>query len=273
VQLDVFEIIHVFIDPSLKEILRNGGARVLDVGCGPATWILEMASEFPGNKFIGVDLSPIFPTSIKPQNVELRQLNVLTCGLPFESDTFDFVYMRFMNLALTESQWPELTRELVRVCKPGGWVECMESDMQFDNEGPLSSKMNKLLRSYLTSQGINPMICSHMFHIMANTHGFTNLEEDHVFTPAKENVMALSKSFRPILRPIFDDLLNDGDPQDEICRLLPAASTTPTNGANENEHVDYYEMTTNHIVEKEVNSYKSSIRPRKTRKQHLTNKN
>ncbi|CAG8788819.1 17549_t:CDS:1, partial [Acaulospora morrowiae] len=96
----------------VKEMLEMGGARVLDVGCGPATWILEMAFQFPSSEFIGVDFSPVFPTSIKPQNVELKQLNVLTGGLPFESDTFDFVYLRFMNLALTEKQWPDLMQEL-----------------------------------------------------------------------------------------------------------------------------------------------------------------
>ncbi|RIB10444.1 S-adenosyl-L-methionine-dependent methyltransferase, partial [Gigaspora rosea] len=114
----------------VEEILRNGDdVHVLDIGCGPATWILEMASEYTSSSFIGIDLSPIFPSNIKPQNVDFYHMNVLN-GLPFEDNTFDFVYQRFMGLALTEEQWPILLLELVRVTKPGGWIEFMECDLQ-----------------------------------------------------------------------------------------------------------------------------------------------
>ncbi|CAG8625125.1 648_t:CDS:2, partial [Acaulospora morrowiae] len=169
-------------------------------------------------------------------------------------------------------QWPDLMQELVRVCKPGGWVECMECDMQFDNEGPFSLKMNQLLRSYLTSQEINPSMRSRISRIMADTSSLIDLKEEHVFTPlgkwggkigelAKENVIALSKSFRPILRPILNDVLSNSDPQDEIFRLLSAATTTTDaeSGTNENGCTDCYDIITKHITEKEVNSYRSSI--------------
>ncbi|CAG8748121.1 5675_t:CDS:2, partial [Cetraspora pellucida] len=73
----------------VEEILRAGGACVLDVGCGPATWILEMASEYTSSSFTGIDISPVFPSNIKPRNVEFYQMNVLD-GLPFEDNTFDF---------------------------------------------------------------------------------------------------------------------------------------------------------------------------------------
>jgi tRNA G46 methylase TrmB len=30
---------------------------VLDVGCGPATWLLELATEYPANNFYGIDIA------------------------------------------------------------------------------------------------------------------------------------------------------------------------------------------------------------------------
>ncbi|CAG8452215.1 2880_t:CDS:2 [Diversispora eburnea] len=152
-----------------------------------------MASDFPNSTFIGVDISPIFPASIKPHNVNFCQLNVITNGLlAFESNTFDFVYIRFMNLALMENQWSELLQELIRVCKPGGWIECMEGDLQFDNE---------------------------------------DFEKEHKSTPigkwggrvgelAKENIIALSKSLKPILQPILNNwIIDNNESNDETFNI------------------------------------------------------
>ncbi|CAG8612999.1 1494_t:CDS:2 [Acaulospora morrowiae] len=106
---------------------------------------------------------------------------------------------------------------------------------------------------------------------MADTSSLIDLEEEHVFTPlgewggkigelAKENVIALSKSFRPILRPILNDVLGNSDPQDEIFRLLSRLQAfNSTFNFAENGCTDCYDIIANHIAEKEVNSYRSSI--------------
>ncbi|CAI2185370.1 17066_t:CDS:2, partial [Funneliformis geosporum] len=102
---------------------KENHACVLDVGCGPGTWVTEMAYEYPSAVFVGVDISPIFPSELKkPENATFLQ-NMLD-GLPFEDDTFDFVYQRFLASAISEEQWKdEVIYELYRVTKPGGWVE------------------------------------------------------------------------------------------------------------------------------------------------------
>src|SRR6185369_10108053 len=38
----------------------------LHYSCGAATWLLEMATEYPACSFTGIDISPMFPTEIKP---------------------------------------------------------------------------------------------------------------------------------------------------------------------------------------------------------------
>ncbi|CAG8571309.1 27036_t:CDS:2, partial [Dentiscutata erythropus] len=228
----------------VEEILRNGGVRVLDIGCGPATWILEMASEYTSSSFIGIDLSPVFPSNIKPQNVQFYQMNVLD-GLPFEDNSFDFIYQRFMGLALTEEQWPILLLELVRVTKPGGWIEFMECDFQFDNEGPISSRVNKAAQMYLKSQGINASICSHIPQFMADVQNLIDIEKKHKSTPlgrwggligelARENIIGLSRSLKPVLFPILKETFGD---------------------------IDFdYESIMKEIVDNEVNHYMSSIK-------------
>ena len=54
--------------------------------------------------------------------------NVLD-GLPFESNSFDYVYSRAVISVFTRPQWTELAiPEYTRVTKPGGWVELLEVD-------------------------------------------------------------------------------------------------------------------------------------------------
>ncbi|CAG8562289.1 7556_t:CDS:2, partial [Scutellospora calospora] len=203
----------------VEEILRAGGAHVLDIGCGPATWVLEMASEYTSTSFIGIDFSLVFPTNIKPRNVQFYHMNILD-GLPFEDNTFDFVYQRFMGLALTEKQWPMLLTELVRVTKPGGWIELMECDLQFDSEGPISSRVNDAAQMYLKSQGINALICPHIPQLMTDIQNITNLEKKQESTPlgrwggligelARENVIGLSRSLKPVLFPILEEMFGE----------------------------------------------------------------
>ncbi|CAJ0902614.1 11538_t:CDS:10 [Entrophospora sp. SA101] len=43
----------------LDDLLRYGGAKVLDVGCGAGTFLLEMGHDYPESEFLGIDISPI----------------------------------------------------------------------------------------------------------------------------------------------------------------------------------------------------------------------
>lgn len=43
--------------------------------------------------------------------------------------TFDFVHMRYLSGAIAD--WPALFRQAYRCCRPGGWVESGEVDVEF----------------------------------------------------------------------------------------------------------------------------------------------
>ncbi|CAG8547978.1 7742_t:CDS:2 [Racocetra fulgida] len=105
----------------VSDLLDRGGAKVLD-------------TDYPRVSFTGIDISPIYPSEIKPCNLTFRTANILE-GLPFPDNYFDFVYMRFLLTAFTEDEWQnKVIQELCRVVKPGGYLEIMEGDMVLNPE-------------------------------------------------------------------------------------------------------------------------------------------
>jgi hypothetical protein len=50
-------IISNLLERELTEPLFQREINVLDVGCGPATWLLELATEHPKASFYGIDIA------------------------------------------------------------------------------------------------------------------------------------------------------------------------------------------------------------------------
>ena len=84
------------------------GINVLDSGCGPGTWSLEIAETYPRSKVYGIDCSDTFPESIKPSNVEFVTGNIAQ-DLPYEENFFDFIHQRCLILGLTEADWTSVS--------------------------------------------------------------------------------------------------------------------------------------------------------------------
>lgn len=104
---------------------------ILDVGSGTNRWGIEVALQFPQANVVGVDLIETPTTTIQaPENYLFVQGNVL--NLPFDAGNFDFVHQRLLVLALPEKDWFQAIQEVVRVTRPGGWVELVESTGQVE---------------------------------------------------------------------------------------------------------------------------------------------
>ena len=95
---------------------------IVCISCGAGSWLFDMASEFHDPSFIGIDISAVIPQGIKPQNIEFVQGNILD-GLPFEDNTFDFIHQRLLIVGIPSDKWQGLIDEVVRVLKPGGYME------------------------------------------------------------------------------------------------------------------------------------------------------
>ncbi|CAG8583660.1 5371_t:CDS:2, partial [Paraglomus occultum] len=100
------------------------------------TWVLDMATIYSKSTFYGIDILPAFPSQIKPMNAEFITADVLK-GLPFEDNFFGLIYLRFLNRSFTKTDWQtKLLDEIMRVTKPGGWIETMESGLVLLNPAP-----------------------------------------------------------------------------------------------------------------------------------------
>ncbi|CAG8440854.1 11563_t:CDS:2 [Ambispora gerdemannii] len=157
----------------VEEKLRQG-ARVIDFGCGAGAWILDMAKQYPNSMFVGIDISPIFPTEF-PLNVEFIEYNVLD-GLPYEDASFDFIHQKFMAGAFTEAQWEEkVIPEMTRLTRPNGWVEMLESD-NFISDGNATNRISKALQNFFTSKGMNCRIGEEIPCLLENTNAFSEIK-------------------------------------------------------------------------------------------------
>ncbi|RIB28945.1 S-adenosyl-L-methionine-dependent methyltransferase [Gigaspora rosea] len=106
----------------IEHILNDPNTKILDVGCGSASWSFDMATKYPLINVFGLDISPNQAVTIKPKNFTFIKANVLE-GIPFEDDTFDYVFQRYLLGGYTKEKWPDAINEIVRVLKPGGFLE------------------------------------------------------------------------------------------------------------------------------------------------------
>ena len=127
-------------------------ARVLDVGAGTGQWAFEVCAEFPGALVVGLDLVAGKPGG--PANYRIVLGNLLE-GLPFERGAFDFVHQRLLFSGVPVKSWPAVVGELVRVTHPGGWVELVEGNVEFERAGPASERLAEMLRRLSRTRGLD----------------------------------------------------------------------------------------------------------------------
>ncbi|KAK6359273.1 hypothetical protein TWF696_000436 [Orbilia brochopaga] len=120
---------HVYLmrlhgDLFLAPIEKDGKPeRILDLGTGNGNWCLDMAHAFPDTEIIGNDLSPIQPTYVPP-NVSF-EVDDFNDEWLFPANHFDFVHGRAMYGSVKD--WDVLLKRVLRVLKPGGWWENVET--------------------------------------------------------------------------------------------------------------------------------------------------
>src|SRR5215471_1408211 len=125
-------------------------ARILDVGSGTGQWAYDLCAEFPQALAVGFDLE----VSKRPWPAAYGFVkgNALQ-GLPFASDQFDFVHQR--ALVLPMGSWDSEIRDLVRVTRPGGWIELVECLYRFGPAGPVTAHLRGLGQQLARAQGMD----------------------------------------------------------------------------------------------------------------------
>jgi len=182
-----------FVAP-VAEVLEKGGAEVLDVGCGPGMWTMEMASEFQQSTFAGVESAELFPNTVVPQNTNFQVVDP-PIPLPFEDATFDYVHQRMRYNEYKKEEWKPAVSEIVRVTKIGGWVELIESDMDISKAGEATKYLADKAYKFAEDSGIHTSVSRELGNFLRDA-GLDKVEEKTVVVPSGNwggNIGALFK--------------------------------------------------------------------------------
>ncbi|CAG8472896.1 11377_t:CDS:2 [Paraglomus occultum] len=162
------------------------GASVLDVGCGAGSWMINTALDYPKSVFVGVDIIPIFSED-RPPNTVFLKCNVLD-GLPFPDNTFDFVRQTYLIISMDWQSWKEkVVKELIRVTKPGGYIEIMDVDGESTNPGIMCRKIEYYLYEHMRKAGINPRSGQDVIKV------FNEFDDKVIVAPIEERTYHLGK--------------------------------------------------------------------------------
>ncbi len=110
----------------------SGIKAILDLGCGPGGWVLEVAREHADIKVTGIDISRSMIQFAQAQatsrgygNASFMVMDVKQ-PLLFEDASFDLVNERTFFGVMAPGEWPQLLAECKRVLRPGGITRLTE---------------------------------------------------------------------------------------------------------------------------------------------------
>ncbi|HLY31679.1 MAG TPA: methyltransferase domain-containing protein [Ktedonobacterales bacterium] len=161
---------------------------ILDVGTGTGRWAREIANLFPQANVIGVDVNqPPTDSMAEEGREDLRPPNYtfvpgnLFEGLPFADGSFDFTHMRLLIMAIPHDQWPKVVQELIRVTRPGGWVESVETTI-LQHAGPAMSQIIQWSTTVLGWRGVN-MLDGEKIGSLLHSAGLAHVTTQPVMLP------------------------------------------------------------------------------------------
>ena len=137
----------------LSQIDLPGNARVLEVGCG--TGALLSDSAFDGYVMDGIDLDLDRLRFCDNLISNARVINADGYHLPIQDEAYDLVFSHY--LLLWCKQPLDILKEMLRVCKKGGYVMCFgEPDYTSRIDFPqIFQKLGRLQNHSLEFQGVN----------------------------------------------------------------------------------------------------------------------
>ncbi|HEY1351089.1 MAG TPA: methyltransferase domain-containing protein [Ktedonobacteraceae bacterium] len=211
---------------------------VLDIGCGTGGWLIEAATTCPGMQvLIGIDISNIMLQYAREQaatrqlagRVEFHTMNALQM-LEFPLNFFDLVNLRYGVSWLRTWEWPQLLREVRRVCRPGGVIRLTESDYAVDQRYPALRRLTDIFVQVLYHTGHlfapeKDGISSYLEQILLRA-GFQNVQtrshllEFRAGTPAGQRFAEDVKLIFQTLVPFFRKWTRLPDNYDEIYQQM-----------------------------------------------------
>jgi ubiquinone/menaquinone biosynthesis C-methylase UbiE len=143
---------------------------ILDVACGTGIWGREMAQQFKRARVVGFDidrtpmersLELLGPNGMFPQNFTFLTADALK-PFPFEDEEFDFTHARLLSPFLPIVQWPQVIAEMVRVTKPGGYIEIVDSAGFPRSPSPAWNTLAKVSEQLYQARGLHLAVGPHL---------------------------------------------------------------------------------------------------------------
>jgi ubiquinone/menaquinone biosynthesis C-methylase UbiE len=195
--------------------------RILDIGCGPGEWTLEMARRFPGGEIIGIDISELM-ISYARYMAESQDLSNVTFyvkdarqALDFPDNTFDLISARFIIGFMSTAIWPKLLYECFRLLHPGGIFCNSEPESLGTTTSPALGRYNMLVTEAMRRVGKCFTPYGEQYGITAmqpqlfQMAGFQNMQTEafviHYSTgmPAHDAMVDNFKTFLKLLQPLL----------------------------------------------------------------------
>ncbi len=138
-------------------------ATILDVACGTGLWPREIARLYPLARVVGFDqnLQQIDRAleegawrgdDLPPANCHFERVDALAAW-PYGDGAFEYTHARFISPFVPVSQFGALLAEMVRVTRPGGWVEIVDA-AQFTSHDPARQFLLQCLRQLYERNGL-----------------------------------------------------------------------------------------------------------------------
>jgi ubiquinone/menaquinone biosynthesis C-methylase UbiE len=160
---------------------------ILDVACGTGIWGREMAQEFKRAEVIGFDidrtpmeasLARLGPGGQFPPNFKFLEADALK-PFPFEDGRFDFTHSRFITPFLPIANWPHVVSEMVRVTRPGGYIEMVDFEMPNSTSFAFNTLLDKVFKPLLSMRGLHIGAGPHLADYMQQA-GLTRVQQRRV---------------------------------------------------------------------------------------------
>jgi ubiquinone/menaquinone biosynthesis C-methylase UbiE len=176
---------------------------ILHLNCGTGRWVIEAAVQFPQARVVGIGATLHDPTlslghgiNHLPPNIEFIQGDICQ-PLPFADATFDFVFMGSLRAVVPAASWPALMQEIVRVMRPGGWVESILAISLLKNNTPGLGQIFEWIAERDRQQGKDPLIALKMPQLMKDS-GLINVTTEEVLQSLRTPYDSRSRERRTI---------------------------------------------------------------------------